>query len=572
MVDNHHRLAVLGNFTLDFLGRELTRQLEARGYLASLHLGGYDQYRQEMLDPNSAFYAADPDLVLLLLDPRPSMQSCQQAILTGADPMQLGNQLAAELLALVVTAQTRMPQATFLLSTLFAPPRQGLPGLEFNTRHGLGQLVATYNAALAARAQADPQLSLVDMEGLLRWQGAANLFDERLWIIGRILFSRAGDQAMARWLLANIYPLWGGTKKALVLDLDNTLWGGVLGEDGPHNVKLGPAETGLAFQEFQQGLHQLFQCGVILAINSKNNYQDVDELFRVNQHMILKPEHFAVKMINWQDKAANMKEIARRLNLGLDSFVYLDDNPSERALVRQELPMVAVPDFPTDPALLKTFLWEVALDNFNRVSLTKEDIDKGQQYRIRGLSEELRETSTNLEEFLHSLEMRGRVRLLEGRDLARVAQLTQKTNQFNLTTRRYSEPEVLAMHQGEDHHIFTLELEDKFGSHGLVGVLIAARAPEQVAVWRVDTFLLSCRVIGRGAEDFLVAATGGFLRGMGASRLIGEYLPSTKNAQVAGLYTRLGFSPLPDREGAWAFDLDSGGPPFPPWIKADQLP
>lgn len=234
--------------------------------------------------------------------------------------------------------------------------------------------------------------------------------------------------------------------------------------------------------------------------------------------------------------------------------------------------MVAVPEFPADPALLKTFLWEVALDHFNRVSLTKEDIDKGRQYRMRGLSEELRESSTNLEEFLRGLEMRARVRLLESQDLPRVAQLTQKTNQFNLTTRRYGEPEILVMQQDGRHRIFTLELEDKFGHHGLVGVLIAENLPERETEWKVDTFLLSCRVIGRGAEDFMVAAVGGFLRGLGATRLIGEYVPSAKNAQVAGLYPRLGFSPLPDQERAWVFDLGPEDPPFPDWIKAEQLP
>lgn len=572
MASHGHSLALLGNFTLDFLGRELSRQLEMRGYSNRLYLGGFNQYHQDILDPNSAFYAAAPDLALLLLDPQPFLRPGQEAILAGEDPAAIGRRLASETLDLIATAQQRLPRTTFLLSSFFTPPHQGLPGLEFNTRHGLGQMVAAYNLGLAERAQSDPQLVVVDLEGLLRWQGAARLFDERLWIVGRILFSRDGDQALARWLLASIYPLWGGARKVLVLDLDNTLWGGVLGEDGPRDVKLGPAEMGLAFQEFQRGLLQLHHHGVILAINSKNNPRDVEELFRVNPHMVLKPEHFAVKMINWRDKAANMAEIARRLNLGLDSLVFLDDSPSERALIRQELPMVAVPEFPADPALLKTFLWEVALDHFNRVSLTKEDIDKGRQYRMRGLSEELRESSTNLEEFLRGLEMRARVRLLESQDLPRVAQLTQKTNQFNLTTRRYGEPEILVMQQDGRHRIFTLELEDKFGHHGLVGVLIAENLPERETEWKVDTFLLSCRVIGRGAEDFMVAAVGGFLRGLGATRLIGEYVPSAKNAQVAGLYPRLGFSPLPDQKRAWVFDLGPEGPPFPDWIKADQLP
>ncbi|MBI5523055.1 MAG: HAD-IIIC family phosphatase [Desulfarculus sp.] len=572
MADHHHKLALLGNFTLDFLARELGRQLEGRGYLAQMHLGGYNQYHQEILDPQSALYAMAPGLVLLLLDPHPFLGPAREAILAGDDPAQVGSRLAAETLALAAMAQQRLPRATLLLSTFFLPPQETLPGLEFNTPHGLAPLVAAYNAALAAQAQADPRLRLLDMEGLLRWQGAASLFDERLWIIGRIRFSRAGDQALARWLAASIYPLWGGTRKVLVLDLDNTLWGGVLGEEGPLGVKLGEEEMGLAYKEFQQGLAHLCRSGVILAVNSKNNPQDVEEIFRQNHQMALKSDHFAVKMINWSDKAANMREIARRLNLGLDSLVFLDDNPAERALIRQELPMVAVPEFPDDPALLKTFLWEVALDHFNRLSLTSEDLAKGEQYRIRGLTEELRDGATDLDQFLASLEMRGRVRLLDGPSLARVAQLTQKTNQFNLTTRRYSEAQVLDMGQSERHRVFVLELDDKFGGHGLVGVIIAAQEQDRPATWLMDTFLLSCRVIGRGAEDFFLALVGRYLRGLGATSLVGQYLPSAKNAQVAELYPRLGFSPLPGQDGRWTLDLATGGLQPPAWIAVEQAP
>ena len=572
MVDKHKKLALLGNFTLDFLARALSRQLEERGYPVKIHLGGYNQYHQEILDPGSVLYGSHPDLVLLLIAPHPFVHPALEAVLSGEDPAQVAGRLAHETLSLVHKAQQGLPKATFLLSTFFVPPGVSLPGLEFNTRHGLTQVVSAYNAALAAQAQANPRLRLVDMEGLLGWKGAAQLFDERLWIIGRILFSPQGDQALARWLTASIYPLWGGAKKVLVLDLDNTLWGGVLGEEGPLGIKLGEEEVGLAFKEFQRGIANLGRWGVILAINSKNNPQDVDEVFGQNPQMVLKAEHFAVKMINWRDKASNMREIARRLNLGLDSLVFLDDNPAERALIRQELPMVAVPEFPGDPAQLKTFLWEVALDHFNRLSLTAEDMAKGEQYRIRGLTEELRDSATDLDQFLSSLAMRGRVRLMGQANLARVAQLTQKTNQFNLTTHRYSEAQVLEMDQAQSHRVFVLELDDKFGSHGLVGVIIAGQRPDQPDAWLLDTFLLSCRVIGRGAEEFFVALVAEYLRGLGAKSLVGQYLPSPKNALVAELYPRLGFDPLPGQEGLWSLELGGGAPEPPPWIALEQAP
>jgi len=567
-----HNLALLGNFTLDFLAKELSTQLEQSGFAVNLHIGGYSQYQQELLDQESGFYAFSPGVAVIILDPRPFLLQARAALAAGEDVAELGARKAGEMLALVGTALDRLPSMTVLFATFYLPRGVTMPGLELNTGYGLNAFIAAFNGALARESTHNPRLKLVDMEGLIRWQGEATLFDQRLWAVGRIRFSRAGDHAMARWIGSAVRSLWGGIRKVLVLDLDDTLWGGVLGELGPSGIALGEEGLGLAYKEFQQQLAGLTDYGAILALCSKNNEEEVEEVFRTHPHMILDLKDFAARMVNWRDKATNIKEISRRLNLGLESFVFIDDNPAERALIRQKLPMVAVPEFPRDPSSLSIFLWEVVLDHFNRLGLTEEDRAKGEQYRVRGMTEELRESANDLESFWASLEMRGWVGLMEDCDRARVAQLTQKTNQFNLTTERFDEAALQKMLADKGWKIYYLKLADKFGNHGLVGVIIAGIDDDDPELWTLKTFLLSCRVIGRKAEDFFLALVADHLRSLGARRLRGIYVPSARNSQVADLYPRMGFDPVEGSQNAWEMDLERRPLRPPSFITVEQRP
>jgi FkbH-like protein len=344
-------------------------------------------------------------------------------------------------------------------------------------------------------------------------------------------------QRYARYLAALYTP----RRKCLVLDLDNTLWGGVIGEDGLGGIELGHSGIGLAYREFQMAILALHQRGVILAIASKNNRDDALAAIKAHPDMILRPEHFAALEIHWQDKAQSIVRISERLNIGLDSLVFWDDNPVERGIVRDQIPDVLVPDVPSDPSEYVRCL--VDLPCFDTLTLTAEDQRRGQMYREQAERDSfLGETvqgvnGSELDAYYASLEMVVDISAANDVSIPRIAQLTQRTNQFNLTTRRYSEADVRALSRDHAWRVYTLSLRDRFGDLGLVGAAMVHTQPD---AWELDTFLMSCRALGRRVEEafaaFLVRAamTDG-------KPLQGVFVPTKKTAPIQEMLERHGW-------------------------------
>lgn len=415
--------------------------------------------------------------------------------------------------------------------------RAGEFGFQLSTRSGDIALLREVNRHLQQSLPSGH--AFVDLESISGLLGRQRFYDSRRYFWTKQPFSEEGAVALGRHLLAAIRSILHGPKKVLVLDLDNTCWGGVVGETGPLGVDLGESPSGEAFRAFQAYAKRLSARGVLLAVASKNNPDDAREPFTTNPAMVLSLDDIAAFEASWDPKEMALRRIAKTLNLGLDSFVFFDDNPAEREHIRQALPEVVVPEVPEDPAeyvdALERGLW------FEAIGLTDEDLVRTEQYRQERQRRDLETSSGSMEEYLQSLEMIADVRTIGEEDMARVVQLLGKTNQFNLTTRRHSESVVRSMIAQEGTVAFTLRLRDRFGDHGLVAVVIGVRSEHDPLALRLDTWLMSCRVIGRTAEEFTLEEILRQAGSRGYRTILGEYVPTKKNLLVANLFQKLGF-------------------------------
>jgi FkbH-like protein len=386
---------------------------------------------------------------------------------------------------------------------------------------------------LAARS---PRVVVVDWDWHARRYGSAAVHDDRLWYLGRMRLNQVGLAALADLVALNAVAYGGRARKVVALDFDGTLWGGIVGEAGVGGLDLGEEGVGLAFQDFQRELLKLHDIGVLLVACSKNNLEDAVEVFEQHPAMVLRREQLAAERINWQDKATNLRELAAELNLGLDSFVFLDDNPVEREWVRATCPEVLVPDLPEDPvdrvAYLRSAPW------FARIATTDADLRRAASYKEQRGRTQLREAATSFDAFLASLEQEAAIEPVTEASLGRAAQLCQRTNQFNLTTKRYTAADLEAMLLADDHELYTLSVADRFGDSGITGLAILRLDGDDAVV---DTFLLSCRVLGRRIEDAFLAYLGDRALARGVATLVGLFEATAKNGQVASFYPDRGF-------------------------------
>jgi len=561
------RVALLASCTVEVLERPLGAALRERGFEPSFWISGFAQYQQDVLNPASGLYAHEPNVVLVYLDAEDLFRDLIKnpfAQLAEARKETAGR-IASEVAALVDTVSQRLPGATIVLNTTAVSPLNALTGLEFNSEYGIQDAVGEYNRAIAAFARTRPEVVILDAASLAAAVGFSRWRDDRLWYLARLRVSRHALDALASGYASILAARLGKIKKCIALDLDNTLWGGIIGEDGYEGIKLGEDGIGLAFAEFQDELLNLYRKGVLLAVCSKNNSEDALQVIRNHPGMRLRDEHFAALRINWEDKASNLRALAEELNIGLDAFVFIDDNPVERSWVKQSAPEVVVPEWPTDPVDYKTALVQLEGRWFPKLGITAEDRKRGEVYQAQAARRQLASSETSIEEFYRALEMRVRIGRADAFTIPRIAQLTQKTNQFNLTTRRYSEAEIRAATDDDQTEIFWLELNDRFGPSGVVGVLILKEGEGTSGEWHIDTFLLSCRVMGRTVENAFLAAAA---RETNASRLVGEFTPTAKNAPVKDLYQRLGFThshDVGDRR-VWLLD-EPGRLEMPSWFQ-----
>ncbi|SQD95907.1 FkbH like protein [Parafrankia sp. Ea1.12] len=550
------RVALLGSYTTAQLAALLPLAAARAGVAVEVYECGYGQYRQEVLDPGSGLYRFRPDVVILAVHEGEAALPAFAEDPERAVATEVGRWTS---LWEIITARlgARVIQHTFVV-----PETEALGHLALRTPGSRSSMLAAVNAALG-RAAAGGQVAFVDCERLAATVGKRSWFDPRYWHRAKQAVSLAHVPTLARHTAAVLGAQLGTSRKCLVLDLDNTLWGGVLGEEGLAGIALGDGPVGEAFSTFQEYIGRLRARGVILAVCSKNNEADAREAFERHPAMRLRLDDIAMFSASWEDKPTQIRRIASTLGIGLDSLVFVDDNPAEREVVRQLVPEVDVIALPRDP---HGYVRAVAdYPFFEPAALTTEDTARTEQYRARARAAELAASATSLEEFHRGLEMVATVVPLDELTLPRVVQLIGKTNQFNLTTRRRGEAEVAELAADPSTAVICVRLADRFADHGLVAVVIARRAAEPGgAVLDVDTWLMSCRVIGRTLEDEIAGLIVAEARRLGCSSVRGHYLPTAKNALVADLYPRLGFRPDPAAPADAGRAAPAGGPGVAP--------
>jgi FkbH-like protein len=556
-------LGLIGAGTLSLLAPAIVASALRHRVLCHIVLGDYGRAMQDALDETSSLKSAGLDMVLVIPDHR--MLGLDRPVFAdGAAKATIGGAVNA-LRAIVDGLSGTVPS---LIVANVVPPAEPLFGsfdaVEPGTTHAM---VAAVNATLVEWA-ARKDIVLLDAARLAAGAGLERWHDNEQWHAAKFPFSPdlipLYADAVARLLAA----IRGTTRKCLVLDLDHTLWGGVIGDDGVGGIVLGQGSAkGEAFLAIQQAALALRSRGIVLAVCSKNDQEVARQPFREHPDMIIREEHIAVFAANWIDKATNLREIASTLNIGLDALVFLDDNPAEREQVRRELPMVAVPELPDDPARYPGALLNAGY--FEAVSFVQEDRDRADAYTANALRASAGTTS-DMAGYLSELQMRLDVRPFDEMNRARIAQLINKSNQFNLTTRRYTESEVAAMERDPAKLTMQLRLDDRFGANGMISVIIVDRA-----TWEIDTWLMSCRVLGRRVEEAALAQIVAAGRQAGAEAITGRHIPTAKNAMVAGHYRKLGFKPAGDDAGGatrWRLRLaDYAVPDLPMQINSRIL-
>jgi FkbH-like protein len=552
------RLALLGSGTLDHLAPAIRVASLRRGLLVEVEIGPYGQWRQQILDSESALYRFKPDAVLLAPD-MPAMLPELPLDMPERDVARALDGAVEELVQLWRLVRDRTNAAVIQETPWLDEP--SLYGhFERQVPASPGAVASRLDNAIVAAAAAEGVL-LLDMRKAIHGLGAQQIADSTLIHHAKLAVSPAaapwaGDQ-IGRILAA----IRGLSKKAIVLDLDNTLWGGVIGDDGLEGIVIGQGSAaGEAFAAFQRYLKRLAGRGVVLAVSSKNDRDIARSAFTEHPEMVLRLCDFAAFKADWNDKPSAVRRIAQELELGLDSFVFVDDNPAERALMRRVLPQVSVPELPEAPELYARCLAEAGY--FEAVSFTAEDTKRNAQYVANRARRELQSTTQDLEAFLRDLQMTLTVVPFRPTDIARVTQLINKTNQFNLTTRRYTEAEVRAFMQDPTVLTFAGRLTDRFGDNGLTSIVICRPIGGNAgADFEIDTWLMSCRILGRRVEDAMLTVVAGKASAAGAQTLLGCYRPTAKNGLVKDFYPKLGFSlretDSETGESTWIFPLDA---------------
>jgi FkbH-like protein len=560
------RLAIARTFTMELLLPYLTVECALAGVQIQTHLGDFGAYRQELLDPQSALYAFGPDVVLLAIAAEDVVPTLTHDFLrrTPAEIASARDEAVADLKALAEAFRARS-QATLVLHTLPPPTYPAAGAADRMLRPGQRETFELLNQGISRICDEVRGVEVFDLAAHVAGVGQLGWEDPRFNLLVRAPFAARHLPGLARAYARLLALIVGIRRKCVVVDLDNTLWGGVVGEDGWEGIRLGAEYPGAAFVAFQRALLDLQQRGVLIAVASKNEEADALRVFDQRREMLIKREHVASWRVDWRDKATNLSEIADELGLGLDALVFIDDDPTERALVARMLPEVLVPDWPAEPADYVAALH--AIPTLDSLRLTGEDRARSDLYLAEARRKEQRSGARSVEEFLHSLELRATITRVGPATVARAAQLTQKTNQFNLTLRRYTDSEIATLAGSPDHDVYLLSLRDRFGDAGRVAVCIVTYAGD---VARIEGLLMSCRVLGRGVETFLLAHLAGVARARGATWLEGSYTPGPRNGQVADLYPRHGFVPSASSPNLWSLDLRSNGPLYPLWITPEE--
>ena len=531
------RVALCGTFTTQPLEPYLGMELLCHEMAASIHHAPYNQIHSELLSPTSTLRSDPVPEVVVVLWRMEELLSEALALLT-TDPESAREAAKRELNEFLQALKIFLDAsgASVIVSNPMRPDVRPLGLLDAVLDQGIAALHADVLTHWRRALAAEPRIHLLDLDGAQRDFGARPAANPKMWLLAKIPWSEPFSQHVGKQIARIIKALKTPARKVLVMDCDNVLWGGVVGEDGALGVELGEDAPGNAYLQLQRYALALRERGILLALVSKNDDADVWQVFDKNPRMILKREHIAAAQINWMAKSVNLRQIAKDLNLGSESFVLIDDSAAECAEVCANAPEVLTIHLVGDPAHSVRLIEESCA--FDQLTLTREDTQRAEMYAQERRREALRTGVKTMEEYLAGLGLVVRIARLSEEDVSRVTQLGNKTNQFNTTTPRRSEAEVRGLWQDPAWHLFTLSVTDRFGDYGLTGI---AYCVDRQEAWEIDTLLLSCRVLGRGVETALLAVLLEQARVRGKERICGRYIPTAKNTLAAPYFPSHGF-------------------------------
>lgn len=548
--DKKLKVAILSSFTLNGLNEILRVKCSELGIRYQSYVGGYNQYNQELLDTKNEYYKFSPNVTFLIIDIRNflgenfyfpyNMSDDQRRSLVKEKINHLEN---------IIRCFEKNQNSKLIISNFNIPSYSPNGITETKSNFGFHEMIEELNKSLRNISKTHDSVYVYDFNRFVSKYGEKNVFDYRQFYVGDIQISLNFIQYFAYDLMSYIKPITGTNRKCIVLDLDNTLWGGIVGEDGFDGIELGHSSNGKSFIDFQKTLLSLWNQGVILAINSKNNLDDAMKVINEHPNMILREKNFASIKINWNDKAQNLKQITDELNIGLNSIVFFDDDKLNQERIKQEFPEVLTVELPNDPSQFSSILKD--LNDFNVLQITEEDIKRGKMYAQQRERKELEKSISSLDDFLEQLDIHVKMKKSNEFLIPRISQLTLKTNQFNLTTKRYQEEEIRNFTNNDKFIVGCAQVLDKFGDSGITGVYIINK---QEKVWFIDTFLLSCRVMGRGIENGIMSQIIIDAKNSGIEEILATFSPTQKNKPAKNFLSDFGFK----KEGAnWIYKLNN---------------
>ena len=553
-INNFHKkikVAFLSSFTINGLSESLKVKCSKNQVSCFSYVAGYNQYNQEILDKNSNLYTFSPDITFLILDTRSIFGDLFYFpySITESKRKNFVDEKINEMMNLI-NKFNETTNSKLIITNLGLPHYSPHGIAEMKTSYSFHDTIMDFNKKLKENLIDMTSVYVFDFFKFIIKHGENNVFNFQNYLFGDIKISLDYIPHLANELMPYIISFLGLTKKCIVVDLDNTLWGGIVGEDGFDGIRLGPQPPGNAFVEFQKHLKALSQRGIILAINSKNNFDDAIKVIREHPFMVLKENDFSCMKINWNDKASNMREISEELKIGLDSFVFFDDDPVNRALIREIMPEITTPDLPHDPSCYSEVIQ--SLHDFSTFQITPEDSNRGQMYSEQKLRIESQNSSSDISEFLKTLNLEIDIKKTNGFTIPRISQLTLKTNQFNLTTKRYQEDEIKKFSENNNILIGCAQIKDKFGDNGITGVFIVEKTNSDE--WFLDTFLLSCRVMGREVEKGMLFFIINQAKKNNVKRLKAKFIPTSKNKPIENFLPNCQFH---QENNFWIYNLET---------------
>ncbi len=558
------RIAIVRSFVLEPSVPFLRASALLAGIDPTVQLGAFDNYAQEMLNAGSELYSFQPDVVIFAVQTRDIAPTLWEGY-TDASPEQHLERVAALIGSIDswISSFRARTSANLILHTFEQPVYPAAGILDIQAANGQAAAVQQINAALQRIAQRHAGVYLLDYDGLVCRYGRQHWYDEQKWLSMRMPLAAASLPALAQEWLRFVHPLTGRIGKVLVTDLDNTLWGGIVGEDGIEGLQVGRDYPGAAYRALQRVLLDLHNRGILLAISSKNNEEEALDALNRHPGMLLRSSHFAAMRLNWNSKSEALRQIAEELNVGIDSLVFLDDNPAERQRVRADLPEVTVIDLPEQSSEYAAAVRECGA--LERITFSDEDRQRTRYYEEQRQRQDMQESVASLEDFYYSLEQHVEIAPVSKETLTRTAELIKKTNQFNLTTRRHSQARIAEFLADPNCDVYQVRVKDRFGDNGVVGVCITCRND---SVCEIDTLLLSCRVIGRTVETAILSHLVAECQRYGLGRLQGWFIPTPKNKVAGRLYPDHGFELKDQVETAtlWSLNVRSAAVACPPWI------